>query len=189
VVNENYCHFFGESQKSIQTQEEELDALLTTLLPTHQRIKKPFVDFHLSDRGIFEGESRTSIFNQLYPTGLIDASTQRMSRHMLWQIKGQYAFSISPRGNGLDCHRAWEDLVLGCIVIVKTSPLDKLYRGLPVVIVNDWSEITQVNLDKWLEEEYGDAFTNPSYRERLTYTYWMNHLRTYPESLHSKCSL
>jgi hypothetical protein len=45
VANEHYCHFFGESQQSIQTQEEGLDALLTTLSPTHQRIKKPFVDF------------------------------------------------------------------------------------------------------------------------------------------------
>ena len=42
----------------------------------------------------------------------------------------------------------------------KTSPLDALYEGLPVVIVNDWSEVTQENMDKWLFE-YGDAFTNP----------------------------
>ena len=62
---------------------------------------------------------------------------------------------------------------MGCIVIVKTSPLDPLYEGLPVVIVKDWSEVTSANLDKWLEQ-YKDAFTNPSYREKLTYKYWFS---------------
>ena len=31
------------------------------------------------------------------------------------------------------------------------STLDPIYEGLPVVIVNDWSEITtEENMDKWI---------------------------------------
>ncbi len=150
--------------------------------PTYLRKKMAFVDFQFSDsmrdgehrRHLQFGEDRTTIFSRLLHTGLIHHG-KWVKRSSLWQIKGQYAFSISPHGNGLDCHRTWEDLILGCIVIVKTSPLDPLYEGLPVVIVQDWSEITPQNMEKWLAQ-YGDASTNPAYREKLTHNYWMHQI-------------
>jgi hypothetical protein len=153
------------------------------LQPTYLRQKKAFVDFHHNDtmRGpnhqnrLFK-EDRTKIFEILEPTNLIDYGAP-IRRSELWRTKGNYAFSISPPGNGLDTHRTWEDLSLGCIVIVKTSPLDPLYEGLPVVIVNDWAEITQENMDLWLQK-YADAFTNPSYREKLTTRYWIHKIHS-----------
>ena len=117
-------------------------------------------------------EDRRSIFREIIKTGLVD-HTKKLSRNKLWRIKGQYAFSVSPWGNGLDCHRTWEDLVLGCIVIVKKSALDPLYKGLPVVIVQDWSEITKENLAKWFDL-YHDASENPEYRKRLTNAFWID---------------
>ena len=38
----------------------------------------------------------------------------------------KHLFILSPRGNGLDCHRTWEALLLGCIVVTKTSTLDPI---------------------------------------------------------------
>lgn len=167
---------------SPREQEATLTRVLKSLQPTHQRLKRAYVDFHHSDtmHGNFQrylqfGEDRKSIFERLLSTGFIDHG-QPMRRKELWKRKGQYAFSVSPHGNGLDCHRTWEDLALGCIVIVKHSPLDPLYAGLPVVIVQDWSEITEANMDQWLQQ-YGDAFTNPRYREKLTNRYWMARIR------------
>lgn len=170
---------------SVEEQEKKLHEIISHLKPTHERISRAFVDFqhhdtmrissnHLSK---IYGEDRTSIFHKILPSGLIDFSPTRIDRALLWKTKGNYAFSISPHGNGLDCHRTWEDLILGCIVIVKTSPLDPLYEGLPVVIVKDWSEITKENFDKW-KGLYGDAFTNPNYREKLTHAYWMNKIKS-----------
>jgi hypothetical protein len=163
-------------------QEGVLKDLLKTFLPTHQRKMKAFVDFQWSDtmhgdkrRYLQFGEDRTSIFHRLLPTGLIDHGPW-VKRSDLWKKKGEYAFSISPHGNGLDCHRTWEDLVLGCIVIVKSSPLDVLYEGLPVIIIKDWDEITESNLKKWLKQ-YGDAFTNPEYRKKLTNSYWLQKMQ------------
>jgi len=169
----------GWGQKGTpKEQEKYLKELLLQFLPTPQRKLKAFVDFQHSDtlragfkRYLEHGEDRASIFERLLPTGLIDYAPF-MKRTELWKKKGEYAFSISPHGNGLDCHRTWEDLVLGCIVIVKSSPLDPLYAGLPVVIIQDWSEITQENLKKWLLH-FGDASSNPIYREKLTNAYWM----------------
>lgn len=172
---------WGEPRMTPKEQETYLKTLIATLEPTHLRKKKAFVDFHLFDsirlgplkRYLEWGEDRQTIFNRLKPTHLIDYPETPLRRSLLWKTKGNYAFSISPHGNGLDAHRTWEDLALGCIVIVKTSPLDPLYEGLPVVIVNNWNEITEENLDKWLLQ-YGDAFTNPSYREKLTSAYWLH---------------
>ena len=163
-------------------QEADMKKIMQSFLPTHLRKKRAFVDFQHSDslhgnynRYLQFGEDRTAIFNRLLPTGLIDHAGW-MRRSNLWKTKGQYAFSVSPHGNGIDCHRTWEDLLLGCIVIVKTSTLDPLYEGLPVVIVKEWSEITEDNMTLWLEK-YHDAFTNLSYREKLTNAYWIRKIQ------------
>ena len=37
-------------------------------------------------------------------------------------------FVLSPEGNGIDCHRTWEALLMGAFPIVKTSYLDVLYE-------------------------------------------------------------
>ena len=70
----------------------------------------------------------------------------------VWDMYGSYAFGASPHGNGLDCHRTWEMLYLGMIPVVKTSSLDVLYRELPVVILEDWEDVCQLNLTKLLRE-------------------------------------
>lgn len=173
--------FWGPQATPLE-QEAELKALIQILKPTNQRKPRAFVDFHHCDsmRGTCQrsrefGEDRTTIFRRLLATGLIDHG-ELMPRKELWKKKGEYAFSISPIGNGYDCHRTWEDLALGCIVIVKSSPIDSLYQGLPVVIVKDWAEVNESNLQKWLHQ-YGDALTNPAYREKLTNRYWLAKVR------------
>jgi hypothetical protein len=76
----------------------------------------------------------------------------------------------SPRGNGEDCHRTWEALVLGCIPIVKSSPLDPLYDDLPVLIVKDWKDITEDMLKNTIE-----LFSKQDFKmEKLTLDYWKN---------------
>jgi hypothetical protein len=97
-------------------------------------------------------------------------------RSELWREKTRYAFVISPHGNGLDCHRTWESLLLGNIVIVRTSSLDPLYEGLPVVIVQHWGEVTLPNLERW-RDEHAPAFGSPGVEERLTNRYWVERIR------------
>jgi len=58
-----------------------------------------------------------------------------------WELQSQFQFVLSPHGAGLDCHRTWEALILGCIPVIKKSSMDDLFADLPVMIVNDWSEI------------------------------------------------
>lgn len=166
-------HSGVKNGESIEYQERQLMDILRSSLPTHQRIQKIFVDFQHHDTSL----QRKNIFSRILRSGLVDYFSEWVDRETLWRKKSQYAFSISPHGNGLDCHRTWEDLILGCIVIVKTSSLDELYRGLPVVIVQDWEEICPENLKVWLEQ-YGDAFTNPKFRQKLTNRYWVERIKS-----------
>lgn len=165
-------------------QEATLKEILSTLKPTRERIPKALCDFHFnnSSQDSFTnfkkrfGEVRSDIHMLLKDHNEVVFLPRPLPRALLWKMKGEYAFSISPHGVGLDCHRTWEDLTLGCIVIVKTSPLDPLYEGLPVVIVKDWNEVTEANMLLWLDQ-YGNAFENPSYRQKLTLAYWVQKIR------------
>lgn len=68
----------------------------------------------------------------------------RLPQTALWQLYCQFEYGISPAGNGLDCHRTWEMLFFGMTPIVKTSSLDVLYEGLPVVILQRWEELRDI---------------------------------------------
>ena len=102
----------------------------------------------------------------------VDFQRRKLTRSQLWREKTRYAFVVSPRGHGLDCHRTWESLLLGNIPIVKRSPLDSLYEGLPVVIVSEWDEITARSMKEW-HDEYHDLFARGEVQERLTNAYWI----------------
>ena len=77
-------------------------------------------------------------------------------------------FVVSPRGNGWDCLRTWESLYMGAFPIVKRSCMDEMFEGLPVVIIDDWEEVTEEFLNKKWEE-----FQNTSFQlERMYFPYW-----------------
>ncbi len=81
-------------------------------------------------------------------------------------------FVLSPPGNGEDCHRTWEALYVGSYPIVRHSALDQLFADLPVVLINDWHEITE----PFLAEKYEELECNRSRgvyaMEKITFAYW-----------------
>ena len=85
----------------------------------------------------------------------------------------QSKFVISPRGNGLDCHRTWEALYMGAIPIVTHSSLDVIFENLPVLIIDDWASLTE----EFLEEQY-QKITSGSYDLSPLYmNYWIKEIR------------
>ena len=48
----------------------------------------------------------------------------------------------APRGNGLDTHRLWEALYLGCVPIVQAGPLDALYRRVGALVAVSYTHLT-----------------------------------------------
>lgn len=88
-------------------------------------------------------------------------------------------FVLSPRGNGLDCHRTWEALLVGAIPIVETSCLDELFDGLSVVIVNDWKDITEEFLIEKRAEYRRKEFQN----NKALFPYWQRLMLFYKNQL------
>lgn len=59
-------------------------------------------------------------------------------------------FSICPLGNGIDSHRIWESLYLKTVPIAEqTYNISYLKRkyNLPIVLINDWSDISNLDLN------------------------------------------
>lgn len=167
---------FGCPSKTPGEQESEILELAQEAPPVEQRERMVFADFQCSDRLIYDGSRRSDIFRELQTTGTLQSIPALVPRSELWRQKTRVAFSASPHGNGLDCHRTWEDLVLGCIVIVKSSPLDPLYEGLPVAIVRSWNEVSPEKLELWIRT-LGPRTRDPAARERLTARYWNAQIR------------
>jgi hypothetical protein len=84
----------------------------------------------------------------------------------------EHKFIASPRGNGIDCFRTWEALLMGCIPIVQTSSIDAVYKSLPVVVINKWEEVTP----EFLQSEYEKIKYGKYKWEKLYMPYWLNKL-------------
>jgi hypothetical protein len=65
-----------------------------------------------------------------------------------------YKFVISPPGNGIDCHRTWECLYMGSIPIVLKHKIYDDWADLPIIQVEDYSEISYELLNNFLKKEF-----------------------------------
>jgi hypothetical protein len=64
----------------------------------------------------------------------------------------QSKFMICPKGNAIDCHRNWEVLYMRRVPVMKKHPyLEVLFKGYPVLFVNDYSQVTE---DLLVENNY-----------------------------------
>jgi hypothetical protein len=109
------------------------------------------------------------------PSSLLMIEVEKQLRMKSWMTQTKYTFVASPYGGGYDCHRTWEALALGCIPVVKSSKLDRLFidNNLPVLIVNKWSDITA----KMLEEAASKYKVNPIEMNALTLKYWTDKIK------------
>ena len=162
---------WGHWRATPEQQEIELEEIRATMPANRDRLVRAHADFHFNKPvNSFNGDTRDTIRTILSANPCVDFQARKVPRLDLWREKTRYAFAISPHGHGLDCHRTWESLALGNIVIVKRSSLDSLYDGLPVAIVEDWRDITAKRLHGW-QEEHGNSFADDGVQERLTNRY------------------
>lgn len=55
-------------------------------------------------------------------------------------------FVISPPGNGLDCHRTWEAIYLGCVpVVLRRALADEFTTSLPIHAVDNWIDFLDLS--------------------------------------------
>jgi|SRR5215475_237233 len=186
---------WGENSTSPAQQEEVLRFVRASLAPVKNRVQKVYVDFAWQRSfGLFHyrryhplkgttfRQSRRWIARKMGKNTCVFCQTGPLSRTQMWRERGRYAFVLSPHGMGLDCHRTWEALALGHIVLVPSSSLDPLYDGLPVVPLKSWGDITSEKLREWLALYSAGQGVNV----KLKSQHWIDRMRSVASNLVSQ---
>ena len=150
-------------------QEHVLVSIKENSQPFYERIPKIYVNF---SKGNDRFKDRVGSLKSISTNLLVfnDAFTKRTVN---WNIMSKYTFILSPFGNGMDCHRTWEALCLGCIPILKAPGFKQMFENLPVLIVYNWSDVNQELLDKTIEEFKTRTFNY----EKLSLKYWVDKIK------------
>jgi len=83
-------------------------------------------------------------------------------------------YILCPRGNGIDTHRLWETLYLGRIPVVKRDTNNSYYEDLPILFVNEWSEVTSDLLQSSVERLSNSMNFN---MEKLKFSWWKDRIQ------------
>jgi len=107
-------------------------------------------------------EKRTICMNHFihYPWVVKEGFLKKDALPLLdfYKKMAQSKYVLSPEGTGIDCHRIYEAIYLNAIPIVKRigkPTMDDFYSKLPLLMIEDWSEITDVFLETKYEHLYG----------------------------------
>jgi len=162
-TNERELHPWGIGSKP-SVQESVLKSVIQK--PLGERYFACYVNFNFSEWGINQRGDRQECLSQVSKE-LCYFEPNYIQRKATWDNMSQFVFVLCPHGGGLDTHRLWEALILGCIPIIKTSGLDPLFEDLNVCIVNSWSDVNILRLTKHI------AKMKPTNREKLSLEYWI----------------
>jgi len=149
-------------------QENILKTIRKTMAPFHERTKKIYVQMFLSP------ERLTDLAK--IPLGLVEVNPKNMPRTQVWKEAVNYTFAFCPYGAGPDCHRNWEILALGCIPIIKAFGQNDMFDNLPVLIVEEWSDINEQLLNDTVEKFKTIKFNY----DKLLLQYWVNQFSSPP---------
>ena len=136
-------------------------------------------DTHLRDHPGFHGNPRATLSAALdkFQFNFLDHPSRRLAQTDIWDRYLNYDYVISLPGHGLDCHRTWEALGLGAVVITVHSPLDDLLKGYRVIFLDAREPRDWLILDDrdWLAVESKKCIHKPI--PTLSWDYWLTRVR------------
>jgi hypothetical protein len=112
--------------------------------------------------------------------GITYGRGQRITFNDFFTSLLNHKFSVSPEGNGIDCHRHYETILAKGIPIVQvpdeeyvngrwgTNSYMEKYDDLPVLWTKDYTELST----EYLEEKYEEFLETEFDFSRMTITYW-----------------
>lgn len=119
--------------------------------------------------------NRGNVRNILEESGVGWVQTSDMPSADYHLQMSKFLFVASPRGNGIDCHRTWEALLVGSIPIVERHFMYDSYPTLPIIQIDDWREVLE---PKFLEKEADEIWrTGKIDYAPLFMRYWEGRLR------------
>jgi hypothetical protein len=96
-----------------------------------------------------------------------------LSLKQYYEDVASHKFVISPRGNGVDCHRTWEALYLKSIPIIRNTCNIKEFSELPILFVDKWEDLSYINL----EETYEQMMSKKYDLRKMKISYWEQIIR------------
>lgn len=157
-------------------QEAQLrEILLEAPLPVN---RKPFA--YCDWLGSLDRGDRRKCLEQI-SASCIAPQKERCTRIENWINQSQFQYVVSPKGRGIDCHRTWEAIALGCIPIVFKSHLSPLFSHLPVIELNHWDELNQ----SLLENAFQGLLNRKFNLSTLLLSYWKSRINGYDSSSRS----
>jgi hypothetical protein len=166
-----------------RVQEYHLNVIASRGKLFEERLLKCYSNFHFTMQGKYYTAERLACVNEV-PKVLTYYEPQRLIRSITWERQSLFAFVLAPAGGGMDCHRTWEALLLGCIPIVKrfNVPCDSIYDDLPVLLVDEWRDITAELLQKTLVDFQRKRDAGEFKMEKLELKYWVDNIRSYKKT-------
>lgn len=155
----------------------ELQRVRATLPPPSARPLRALCTFHQNQKlvapDVANLPDRAQACRDLADNACCHFVPRRLKQRECWRHHGEFAFEVSPHGNGLDCFRTWEAMLLGTIPIVRRSSLVPLFEdeALPVVVVESWREINAANLARWRDEK--QPLLGPTLDQKLELATWV----------------
>lgn len=111
---------------------------------------------------------RSECYNECSKIEKVTKDQSNLSHNEYLRKIKSHEFVISPPGNGLDCHRTWEALIMNSVPILKDiGRMRDLYQGIPVLFVENWKDIESLDTD--LSYDFGN-------QEYLTFKYWKEYM-------------
>ena len=149
---------------------EDQENMLKSIKTDTPRLCKLYVNFGALDK---YGDRRAALTT--IPQELMTLQLKSVPRTLVWKFMARHAFVLSPFGNGLDCHRTWEALALGARPIIRGRHFAPMFEGLPVLMVDSWTDVTQSLL-----QDTVDFFKTRSFDlDKLKLSYWVDSIRSH----------
>lgn len=126
---------------------------------------------------VSEGTNRAhrgKVLDTMYRNPLCKFYPQnRPHKDYLTEMSG-YKWVLSPKGNGVDCHRLWECMYAGGIAICDNSINARAFKemGLPIILVDDYNDITL----EWLNSQ---SVSYEGLKNVLDLNWWKNKINSY----------
>ena len=155
---------FGLSSVSPIAQEHQLLDTLAGSPEFNHRYMVAYCNWHFE----LERGDRTACRREA-ESGVCFFEPNRVPRIATWIRQAECMYVLSPEGAGMDCHRTWEALLLGCVPVMRRNLLAPLFERLPVLMVDAWSDVTRDRLMSYLQHLQTARFDFSS----LFQAYWV----------------
>jgi hypothetical protein len=99
---------------------------------------------------------RSACLEAIYPI----QNSNKVSFEEYLRIISKTYFIISPNGNGIDCHKTWESMYLNAIPIVTNSINISHYKDYPILIIDNWSDLKDIELNVELYNKIMEKYEN-----------------------------